>query len=396
MMPKKSLLISAKAGIQRWVPAFAGTSGIGLAVALALLAGPASAPAKERVVNFYNWSDYIAPAVLDDFTKETGIKVRYDTFDSNDTLEAKLLAGKSGYDIVVPTAYFLARQIEAGIFLKLDKAKLPNLVNAWPEITDRLVRYDPGNQYAVDYMWGTTGIGYNVKAARQVLGAQIVGADVPAASLLESWDDVFDPARIAKFKDCGVHLLDSSDDIMSAALHYLKLDPNSSDPADLQKAADLLTKIRPYVRKFHSSEYLNALASGEICLVVGFSGDIKQAQKRAAEAKGGVVVGYSIPKEGAQLWFDVFAIPKDAPDPDEAHALINYLLKPEVAAKNTNFISYANGNLASQKFIDKSILDDPTIYPDAAVMAKLYTITAHDQKTQRLINRMWTRIKTGR
>jgi putrescine transport system substrate-binding protein len=408
MIATSSPLIPAKAGIQRWVPAGvhprlrsgAGTIGVLSVLVVALLSGLASAPAKERVVNFYNWSDYIAPAVLDDFTKETGIKVRYDTFDSNDTLEAKLLAGKSGYDVVVPTAYFLARQIEAGIFLKLDKAKLPNLVNAWPEITDRLVRYDPGNQYAVDYMWGTTGIGYNVNAARQVLGAQvigaqIVGADVPAAALLDSWDDVFDPARIAKFKDCGVHLLDSSDDIMSAALHYLKLDPNSSDPADLQKAADLLTKIRPYVRKFHSSEYLNALASGEICLVVGFSGDIKQAQKRAAEAKGGVAVGYSIPKEGAQLWFDVFAIPKDAPDPDEAHALVNYLLKPEVAAKNTNFISYANGNLASQKFIDKSILGDPTIYPDAAVMAKLYTISAHDQKTQRLVNRLWTRIKTG-
>jgi putrescine transport system substrate-binding protein len=391
MIATNSPLIRAKAGIQRWVPAFAGTSGVLSVLVVALLSGLASAPAMERVVNFYNWSDYIAPAVLDDFTKETGIKVRYDTFDSNDTLEAKLLAGKSGYDVVVPTAYFLARQIEAGIFLKLDKAKLPNLVNAWPEITDRLVRYDPGNRYAVDYMWGTTGIGYNVKAARQ-----IVGADVPAAALFDSWDDVFDPARIAKFKDCGVHLLDSSDDIMSAALHYLKLDPNSSDPADLQKAADLLTKIRPYVRKFHSSEYLNALASGEICLVVGFSGDIKQAQKRAAEAKGGVALGYSIPKEGAQLWFDVFAIPRDAPDPDEAHALINYLLRPEIAAKNTNFISYANGNLASQKFIDKSILDDPTIYPDAAVMAKLYTISAHDQKTQRLINRLWTRIKTGR
>ena len=384
-------LIPAKAGIQRWVAAFAGTSGLTIAVVLSALAGIASARAAERVVNFYNWSDYIAPTVLDDFTKETGIKVRYDTFDSNDTLEAKLLAGKSGYDVVVPTAYFLARQIEAGIFLKLDKAKLPNLVNAWPEISDRLARYDPGNQYAVNYMWGTTGIGYNVKAARQIFGG-----DVPAVALLDSWDDVFDTARIAKFKDCGIHLLDSSDDIMSAALHHLKLDPNSSDPADLQKAADLLTKIRPYVRKFHSSEYLNALATGEICLVLGFSGDIKQAQKRAAEAKGSVAVGYSIPKEGAQLWFDVFAIPKDAPDPDEAHALINYLLKPEVAAKNTNFISYANGNLASQKFVDKSILDDPTIYPDAAVMAKLYTITAHDQKTQRLINRLWTRIKTGR
>ena len=384
-------LIPAKAGIQRWVAAFAGTSGLTIAVVLSALAGIASAPAAERVVNFYNWSDYIAPSVLEDFTKQTGIKVRYDTFDSNDTLEAKLLAGNSGYDVVVPTAYFLARQIEAGIFLKLDKAKLPNLVNAWPEITDRLARYDPGNRYAVNYMWGTTGIGYNVKAARQILGA-----NVPSGELLDSWNDVFDPARIAKFADCGIHMLDSSDDIMSAALHDLKLDPNSSDPADLQKAADLLTKIRPYVRKFHSSEYLNGLATGEICLAVGFSGDIKQAQKRAAEAKSSVEVGYSIPKEGAQLWFDVFAIPRDAPDPDEAHALINYLLKPEVAATNTNFISYANGNLASQKFIDKSILDDPTIYPDAAVMAKLYTISAHDQRTQRLINRLWTRIKTGR
>jgi putrescine transport system substrate-binding protein len=384
-------LIPAKAGIQRWVAAFAGTSGLTIAVVLLALAGIASAPAAERVVNFYNWSDYIAPSVLEDFTKQTGIKVRYDTFDSNDTLEAKLLAGNSGYDVVVPTAYFLARQIEAGIFLKLDKAKLPNLVNAWPEITDRLARYDPGNRYAVNYMWGTTGIGYNVKAARQILGA-----NVPSGELLDSWNDVFDPARIAKFADCGIHMLDSSDDIVSAALHDLKLDPNSSDPADLQKAADLLTKIRPYVRKFHSSEYLNGLATGEICLAVGFSGDIKQAQKRAAEAKSSVEVGYSIPKEGAQLWFDVFAIPRDAPDPDEAHALINYLLKPEVAATNTNFISYANGNLASQKFIDKSILDDPTIYPDAAVMAKLYTISAHDQRTQRLINRLWTRIKTGR
>jgi putrescine transport system substrate-binding protein len=356
-----------------------------------LTAVPHATAQPQRVVNFYNWSDYIAPTVLDEFSKETGIKVRYDTFDSNDTLEAKLLAGKSGYDVVVPTAYFLARQIQAGIFVKLDKAKLANLVNAWPEITDRLASYDPGNQYAVNYMWGTTGIGYNVKAARQILGG-----DAATDFSLGSWNDVFDPARIAKFKDCGVHLLDSSDDIMPAALHYLQLDPNSSDAADLQKAADLLSKIRPYVRKFHSSEYLNALATGEICLVVGFSGDIKQAQKRAAEAKGAVAVGYSIPKEGAQLWFDNFAIPKDAPDPAEAHALINYLLKPEVAAKNTNFISYANGNLASQKFIDKAILDDRTIYPDAATMATLYTITAHDQKTQRLINRLWTRIKTGR
>jgi putrescine transport system substrate-binding protein len=365
-----------------WPAAFV----VAAAIVLVAIAGRATAQ-KERVVNFYNWSDYIDPTVLDDFSKETGIKVRYDTFDSNDTLEAKLLAGKSGYDVVVPTGYFLARQIAAGIFQKLDKSKLPNLANVWPEIASRLASYDPGNQYAVNYMWGTTGIGYNVNAAREMLGE---------TASVDSWADVFEPAKIARFKDCGIHLLDSSDDIMPAALHYLHLDPNSSEPGDLQKAADLLLKIRPYVRKFHSSEYLNALATGEICFVVGFSGDIKQAQKRAAEAKGGVAIGYAIPKEGAQLWFDNLAIPKDAPDLAEAHALINYLLKPEVAAKNTNFIAYANGNVASQKFVDHAILDDRTIYPDAATMAKLYTITAHDQKTQRLINRLWTRIKTGR
>jgi putrescine transport system substrate-binding protein len=181
---------------------------------------------------------------------------------------------------------------------------------------------------------------------------------------------------------------------MSAGLHYLHLDPNTSDPGDLQKVTDLVLKIRPYVRKFHSSEYLNALATGEICFVVGFSGDVKQAQTRAAQAKGGIEIGYSIPKEGAQLWFDTLAIPKDAADPQEAHELINYLIKPEVAAKNTNFVSYANGDSPSQ-FIDKSILDDRTVYPDAETMAKLYTITAHDAKTQRVINRLWTRIKTG-
>jgi putrescine transport system substrate-binding protein len=367
------------------------TSAAAAMIAAIILAPMPTAAQKERVVNFYNWSDYIDPSVLEDFSKESGIKVRYDTFDSNDTLEAKLLAGKSGYDVVVPTAYFLARQITAGVFQKLDKAKLPNLVNAWPEIARRLAVYDRGNQYAVNYMWGTTGIGYNVNAARKIFGSEAA-----AAAAMGSWDAVFDPEKIARFKDCGIHLLDSSDDIVSAALHFLDLDPNSSDPGDLEKAAALLTKIRPYVRKFRSSEYLNALASGEICFVVGFSGDIKQAQKRAAEAKGAVAIDYSIPKEGAQLWFDNLAIPRDAPDAAEAHALVDYLLRPEVAAKNTNYISYANGNLASQKFIDKAILDDRTIYPDDATMAKLYTITAHDQKTQRLINRLWTRIKTGK
>lgn len=354
--------------------------------AAAMAIAPAGAQ-KARIVNVYNWTDYIAPTTIADFTNATGIKVRYDTFDSNDTLETKLLAGKSGYDVVVPTAYFLERQIKAGIFQKLDKARLPNLANMWPEITQRLAKYDPGNQYAVNYMWGTVGIGYNVTKARSALGAE---------AKIDSWDIVFKPENLARFKDCGVHMLDSSDDILPAALHYLGLDPNTTKDVDLQKAADLMMKIRPFVRKFHSSEYLNALASGEICLVVGFSGDIKQAQKRAAEAKNGVDIGYAIPREGAQLWFDNLAIPRDAGHMAEAYEFINYLQTPEVAAKNSNFISYANGNLASQKFIDKAILDDRTVYPDEATMSRLYTINAHDPKTQRLMNRLWTRIKTGK
>jgi len=357
-----------------------------LALGLALLMPGAVSAQTGKVVNVYNWSDYIDPSVLDAFTRETGIAVRYDTFDANETLETKLLAGKSGYDVVVPTGYFLQRQIAAGVFQKLDKSKLPNLVNVWPQIAEKLAFYDPGNQYAVNYMWGTTGIGYNVKKMHEVLGA---------GATIDSWDVVFKPELLAKFKDCGIHMLDSVDDIVPAALHDLGLDPNSTQEKDLDKAAALIAKIRPFVRKFHSSEYLNALASGEICFVVGWSGDIKQAQRRAAEANNGVEIGYAIPKEGAQMFFDNLAIPKDAPHVAEAHAFIDYLLRPDVAAKNSNLVQYANGNLASQKLIDKAVIDDKTVYPDAATMAKLYTISAHDQKTQRVLNRLWTRIKTG-
>jgi len=364
-----------------------GAGAIAAAVLLMLCGAADAQQAKQRIVNVYNWSDYIDPVVLEDFTRETGIKVKYDTFDSNDMLETKLLAGRTGYDVVVPTAYFLARQIKAGVFQKLDKSKLPNLKNAWGDIAARLAAYDPGNQYAVNYMWGTTGIGYNVKKARDILGPD---------GKIDSWDVVFKPEVIAKFKDCGVHVLDAADDVFAAALAYLKLDPNTKEQADFEKAASLLTNVRPFVRKFHSSEYLNALASGEICLVLGYSGDVKQAQKRAAEAKSGIEIGYAIPKEGAQLWFDNLAIPKDAKNVAEAHALIDYLLRPDVAAKNSNLISYANGNAASRALIDKPIIDDKTIYPDDATMKTLYTIQSHDQKTQRLMNRLWTKIKTGR
>jgi putrescine transport system substrate-binding protein len=347
----------------------------------------AHANAQERVVNFYNWSNYMAPDVLEAFTRETGIKVVYDTFDANETLETRLLAGKSGYDVVVPTAYFLQRQISAHVFQKLDKSRLPNLANAWSTVTQRLATYDPGNLYAANYMWGTTGIGYNVKTVQKILGAD---------ARIDSWDIVFKPENLAKFKDCGVHMLDSADDIFPAALSYLGLNPNSTKQADLEKAAELITKVRPYVRKFHSSEYLSALATGEICLVVGWSGDVMQARSRAAEAKSDVEIGYTIPKEGAQMFFDNLAIPADAQHVAEAYELINYLYRPEVAAKNSDFLSYANGNLASQKLVDPKILNDKNIYPDEATLAKLFVITARDPATQRIINRLWTKVKTGR
>jgi putrescine transport system substrate-binding protein len=346
--------------------------------------------AQERTVNVYNWSDYVEPTVVESFTKETGIKVKYDTFDANETLETKLLAGKSGYDVVVPTGYFLERQIKAGVFQKLDKSKLTNIGNIWPDIAKRLATYDPGNQYAVNYMWGTVGIGYNVKKAKEVLG--ISG---PIGDAMANWDIVFKPEQLTKFKGCGVHMLDSADDVLPAALHYLGLDPNTKQQADLEKAAELVMKVRPAVAKFHSSEYLNALASGEICLVLGWSGDVKQAQKRAAEAKGGIEVGYAIPNGGAQMFFDNFAIPKDAPHAAEAHAFIDYMLRADVAAKNSNFLGYANGNLASQKLMDKAVLDDKTVYPDEATLASLYVVTARDQRITRLANRLWTKIKTG-
>ncbi len=357
------------------------------AAAALVLGCAASAPAQDRTVNFYNWSNYVAPGVLEEFTRETGIKVVYDTFDGNETLETKLLAGKSGYDVVVPTAYFLQRQIGAKVFQKLDTAKLPNLKNAWDVVTAKLALYDPGNHYAANYMWGTTGIGYNVAAAKRILGE---------GAAIDSWSLVFKPENLAKFKDCGVQMLDSADDILPAALTYLGLDPNSTRQADLEKAADVVAQVRSSVRKFHSSEYLSALATGEICLVVGWSGDIKQAQSRAAESNNGVEISYAIPKEGAQMFFDNLAIPADARNVAEAHELINFLYRPDIAARNSDFLSYANGNKVSQEFINPRVLNDKTIYPDEAMQAHLFVITARDPATQRIINRLWTRVKTGR
>jgi putrescine transport system substrate-binding protein len=361
-----------------------------LAVAIAL-AGLVPVSAADRVVHVYNWSDYIDPKVLEDFTKDTGIQVVYDTFDSNDVLETKLLAGKTDYDVVVPSASYLQRLVGADIFLKLDKAKVPNLKYAWPEIAARLATYDPGNLHAVNYMWGTTGIGFNVTKANERLGNQAVN----------TWDVVFKPELLAKFKSCGVHVLDAADEIIPAALNYLGINPDSKNPADFEKAGALLAKIRPSIQKFHSSEYINGLAGGDICFAVGWSGDVYQAKKRAEEAaaqtkKPVVPVDYVLPKEGALMWFDSFAIPKDAPHVEEAYAFIDYMMRPEIAARNSNFISYANGNLESQKLIPTDILNNPSIYPDAETMKRLYITTTYAPDVQRVLTRVWTRFKTGR
>ncbi|MBB5571505.1 putrescine transport system substrate-binding protein [Rhizobium paranaense] len=354
------------------------------ATAFAAVSLVTAAQAEDKVVNIYNWSDYIDDSILADFTKETGIKVVYDTFDSNETLETKLLAGKTGYDIVVPTADFMQRQIKAGVFQKLDKSKLPNISNMWDMVMKRISTYDPGNQYAVDYMWGTNGVGYNVDKVKQILGTD----DKPTL------DVIFDPKVAAKFKDCGIYMLDAPKDVIPTALAYLGLDPNSTKPEDFKKAEALLTSIRPFIRKFHSSEYINALANGDICLAFGYSGDILQARNRAEEAKNGVHVDYSIPAQ-AQMWFDVMAIPADAPHVAEAHAFLNYIMKPEVIAKASNFVAYANGNKASQQFVNKEILEDPAVYPTDEIMKHLFTVTPWDPKTQRLATRLWTKVVTG-
>jgi putrescine transport system substrate-binding protein len=356
-----------------------------VAGSIAVVASFVASAASAAEVRIYNWSDYIDEEILKDFEKETGIKPIYDVFDSNELLETKLLAGGSGYDVVVPTGPFLARQITAGVFQKLDKSKLPNLSNAWPLIQERTALYDPGNEYSVNYMWGTTGIGYNEAKIKERM------ADAP----VDSWDLIFKPEIVSKFKDCGIFLLDAADDIIPVALLYLGLDPNSSNPDDLKKAGDLLESVRPNIQKFHSSEFINALANGDICIAVGYSGDILQARDRAEEAKNGVTIGYHIPKEGAQMWFDQLAIPADAKHVDEAHAFINYLLKPEVIAKASNYVNYSNGNLASQKFINKEILEDTSIFPDEDTLKRLFVKKSYDAKTQRVVTRIWTKVVTG-
>ena len=357
-------------------------SAIFLSASLLALGTVVSGAAELRI---YNWSDYIDESILEEFEAETGIDVTYDVFDSNEVLETKLLAGSTGYDIVVPSGTFLGRQIQAGVFQKLDKSKLPNLSNMWPEIAEQTTKYDPGNEYSINYMWGTTGIGYNVAKVQEILGEDSI----------TSWDVIFKPEIISKFADCGVHILDAPTELIPAALNYLGIDPNSTNPDDLAKAEELLLSIRPSVQKFHSSEYINALANGDICLAVGWSGDVIQAADRAAEADQGVEVAYAIPEQGALLWFDQMAIPNDAQNVDEAHQFLNYIMKPEVIAKASNYVYSANGNKASQDLLEEDLIGDPTIYPDEETTAKLYATLPYDPKTDRIVTRIWTKVTTG-
>ncbi|MGY0400186.1 MAG: polyamine ABC transporter substrate-binding protein [Ostreibacterium sp.] len=341
--------------------------------------------ADDRIVNVYNWSDYIDKSILTDFTKETGIKVNYDVFDTNELLETKLLTGASGFDVVVPSASFVTRQIAAGVYIKLDKSKLPNIKNVWEKIAKSTDIYDPGNQYTINYLWGTTAIGYVEEKIKAIL------PNMPA----NSWDMIFDPKVAGKLAKCGIYWLDAPTEMIPAALHYLGLKPGDFSKANIEKAEAVIAKVRPFIKKFDSSGYISALANGDICLAVGYSGDILQARDRAIEAKNGNTVVYTIPKEGAQMWFDQLAIPLDAKNKEEAYEFINYLLRPEVIAKASNYVRYANGNIRSQPFVDKDLLTDTAIYPDEKTMKVLYSTLMPKGKKQRMLNRSWTRIKSG-
>lgn len=345
----------------------------------------ASAAAAEEV-RVYNWSDYIDEALLAKFEAETGIKLIYDVFDSNEVLETKLLAGGSGYDIVVPTGTFLQRQIAAGAFQKLDKSKLANYGNLWDVISDRAAKYDAGNEYAINYMWGTTGIGVNVGKVKEILGD-----DAPVDSL----GLIFDPANAEKLAACGIHMLDAPDEVIPAALKFLGEDPDSQDAAVIEKTEAVLMGVRPHIQKFNSSEYINALANGDICVAFGWSGDILQARDRAAEANNGVEIAYNAPKEGALMWFDMMAIPVDAPNAEGAHKFLDFIMNAENMAAASNYVYYANGNKASQEFLAEDVIGDPAIYPSEEALQNLYTKSPYDTKLQRTVTRLWTKVKSG-
>ena len=356
-------------------------------LALSLMGAMAgAAQADNKVLHVYNWSDYIAPDTIANFEKESGIKVVYDVFDSNETLEAKLLAGKSGYDIVVPSNNFLAKQIKAGVYQELDKSKLPAYSNLNASLLKAVSVSDPDNKHAFPYMWGSIGIGYNPEKVKAALGVDKI----------DSWDVLMKPENIAKLKSCGVSFLDSPTEMLPIALHYLGLPTDTQKKADLKQAEDLFLKIRPSIGYFHSSKYISDLANGNICVAVGYSGDLEQSISRAKEAGDKVKLKYVIPKEGAGSFYDMVAIPKDAENVDAAYAWMNYLMQPEVMAEITNSVRFPNGNKAATPLVNKDISGDPSIYPSDEVKAKLYAISDLPPTTLRLLTRSWTKIKSGK
>lgn len=344
-----------------------------------------AAGTEEKVLHVYNWVDYIGETTIADFEARTGIKVTYDVYDSNEILETKLLTGGSGYDVVVPAGPLLERNLSANVFLKLDKSKLPNLATMDPDIMRRAANHDPGNQHGFTYLWGTTGLGYNPAMIEKALGTRTI----------DSWAAVFDPAVAAKLADCGIAMLDAPHDVLSLARIYLGLDMNSETPEDLAAAEAVLMKVRPFVRYFDSSRHVNDLASGEICIAIGWSGGMLQARARGATAATPVEVAYAIPKEGAPIWFDMIAIPIDAPHPENAHAFLDYLMDPEVAAGITNLVQQPTGSAAALPFVDERIASDPAVYPTDEVMQRLQTYSAPSAEFSRQENRAWTRIRSG-
>jgi putrescine transport system substrate-binding protein len=360
---------------------------LGCWIAAAVIAALPAAGEEPRL-NVYNWSDYIAPDTLPNFEAESGIKVTYDVYDGNEVLEAKLLSGRSGYDVVVPSASpFMARQIAAKVYRALDRASLPNWRNLDPGILELTAAADPGNMHGAPYLWSHTGIGYDEAKVRAALGD---------SAPLDSLALIFDPADAQKFAGCGIALLDTPQEVFPAALAYLGLDPKSRNLGDLDKAVAALEKIRPYIRKFHSSQYINDLANGDLCVALGYSGDVVQARNRAREAGNGVTIAFRSPKEGAMMSVDMLGIPADAPHPENALRFIDYLLRPAVIAGVTDAVSYPNANVAATALVKKEIRDDPAVYPPEDIRRRLYADLPAPPDYERARTRAWTRLKSGR
>jgi len=340
----------------------------------------------KQEVRVYNWSDYIADSTIREFEKETGIDVTYDVYDSNEILEGKLFSGNTGYDIVGPSSEFMGRQIIAGVYQKLNKDALYNYDNLDPAMMSLLENLDPDNAHSIPYLWGTTGIGYNKQKAIEVMGVDFA---------MNTLDVVFIPEIIAKFQHCGVAFLDAPSEMFKAALHYLGLNPNSQNPKDYQEqSTELFNNVRPYIQYFHSSKYINDLANGDICLAFAWSGDVLQAADRASESGNGVQIEYRIPKEGTLMWFDMLAIPADAPNPGNAHKFLNYILKPEVIAEISNKVNFANANIPSKSLIKADSLNNPDIYPEEDLMRKLFLAKILPPDIDRVMTRQWVYVKS--